>query len=120
MEDPWFQVLEHRDHPSSRVRYRLKRPASDLMKHPSFYILSVLTLAVFGCSQQSKEENGQAGQSLTHAAKETGKAVTTDVKSGANAVKNATSAAKTTIKEKQAEHDKESTSKDSKEKGSTH
>ena len=90
------------------------------MKHPSFYILSVLTLAVFGCSQQSKEEYGQAGQSLTHAAKETGQAVTSDVKTGAQAVKNATASAKTTVKEKQAEHEKEKSSADSKAKDSSH
>jgi hypothetical protein len=85
------------------------------MKHPSFYILSVLTLAVYGCSQQSKEEYDQAGQSLTHAAKETGKAVTTDVKTGAEAAKNATESAKATVKEKQAEHTKkEETGKTSK------
>lgn len=74
------------------------------MKHPSFYILSALTLAAFGCSQQSKQEYHQAAQNLTHAAKETGKAVTTDVKTGAQAAKNASEAAKNTVKAKQDEH----------------
>ncbi len=84
------------------------------MKHPSFYVLSILTLTAFGCSQQTKQEYGQAGQSLTHAAKETGKAVTTDLKTGVQAAKNATESAKTTAKDKQAEHANEQSTTDTK------
>lgn len=82
---------------------RSKRPKDDFMKHASFYILSVLTLAAFGCTQQSKQEYHQAGQSLTHAAQETGKAVTTDAKVAAQAAKNATESAKTTVEKKKSE-----------------
>jgi hypothetical protein len=76
------------------------------MKHASLYVLCALTLAAFGCSQQSKEEYHQAGQSLTHAAKETGQAVTHDAKVAAQAAKNATEAAKTTVDNKRAENAK--------------
>ena len=62
--------------------------------------LAVLTLLLAGCTQQSKDEYHQAGQSLTHAAKETGKAITTDVKSAAQTTKNAAA----TVKTKSQEH----------------
>jgi hypothetical protein len=62
---------------------------------------AILALAICctACSQQSKEEYHQAGQSLTKAADETGKALKTDMKAAGEATKKAAANAKTETKE---------------------
>lgn len=49
-----------------------------------------------GCTKQSKEDYGQAGQSLKNAAVDTGKGIKTDVKVAGKAAQNAANAAKNT------------------------
>ena len=68
------------------------------MKGAYFSFAGVVFACVLtvGCSQQSKQEYSQAGQSLKNAAQETGKALKTDTKVVSKAAANASSAAKKT------------------------
>ena len=67
----------------------------------------VLAAVSIGCTQQSKQEYNQAGQSLKNAAVETGKAVTTDAKVAGKAAQNGVNAAKKTA-DKDKHEDKSS------------
>ena len=87
------------------------------MRPPTLLLPALVALALAGCSQQSKEEYSQAGQSLKQAAKETGKAVKQDTSVAAQAAKNATTAAKNTIETKKMEHQRDAAKPESKSNG---
>ena len=71
------------------------------MKTVRIYLCAVLSIIVIGgCSRESKEDYQQAGQSIKHAAAETGKGLKTDVKVAKEATVKATGAAKKTIEER--------------------
>jgi hypothetical protein len=74
----------------------------------AIYSIPFLLVICLGCSQQSKEEYKQAGQSLKTAAQATGKALKTDAKVAGKATEKAVDKAKTsakTVKDKKDKHD---------------
>jgi hypothetical protein len=80
-------------------RRALKRRGSMKLISGSVACLLIASIAAQGCSKQSQDEYHSAGQSLTHAAKETGQAIKTDAKIAGEKTKQAENNVKSESKE---------------------